>query len=269
MSAVQAKKSDLKVRVLSAIVMVTVAGAALWLGGRVWAMFLAAVGVGVLWEWWGLVRKFVSGVTGRTLWMFGGLAYIGSALAALLVLRGWSLEGWIVLGCVILGVIGTDVGAYFVGRTFGGPKIAPKISPSKTWSGLGGGILGALLGMFVGASLMAGTLAWPRFGIDLDIGFALSKQVISDHPFGFVMSGMILAVVAQSGDFFQSWMKRRAGVKDSGKLIPGHGGLFDRADGMLAVLFALVVLSSTLFVPAALQNQSFADAVVSELMQLR
>lgn len=262
-----AKKSDLKVRVVSAIVMVVVAGTALWLGGRVWTLFLAAVGLGVLWEWWGLVRRFALGIVGRTLWLLGGLVYIGFALAVLLVLRGWSLEGWIILACVILGVIGTDVGAYFSGRTFGGPKIAPKISPSKTWAGLGGGVLGAMFGMFLGTGLTAGALSWPSHREALDIGFALSTEAISDHPFSFVMSGVLLAVVAQVGDFFQSWMKRRAGVKDSGKLIPGHGGLFDRTDGMLAVLFALVIADSTLFTPAALDTQSLAEAVAFEIMQ--
>jgi phosphatidate cytidylyltransferase len=125
-------------------------------------------------------------------------------------------------------VIATDVGAYFSGRTFGGPKIAPAISPSKTWSGLAGAaVLSAL------ASLGLLLLATGRIFFD-------EAQVLAQ----FTLAGVAVAVIAQAGDFFESWMKRRAGVKDSGSLIPGHGGLFDRVDGLLAVLFVAGLLSA-------------------------
>jgi phosphatidate cytidylyltransferase len=123
---------------------------------------------------------------------------------------------------LILAVILTDIGAYFAGRTFGGPKIAPAISPSKTWSGLAGGMVGAAV------ALIAVTYQAEGF---VDIGWK-------------ILAGMAVAVVAQLGDFFESWMKRRAGVKDSGKLIPGHGGLFDRLDGLLGVMFVLGLVAS-------------------------
>ncbi len=247
----QPKKSDLKVRVASALVMLGVAGTALWLGGWFWALFVGAVALGVVWEWWNLVRGFVHGLVGRVLWMLGGLVYVGLAALMFVVLREDPVTGWPMLLLVLLGVIGTDVGAYFAGRTFGGPKIAPAISPSKTWSGLGGGILGAATGIwlamkialsqsFVGAVNTA--LAGSSESVDMVTGFGWPSLI------GSLIAGAVLAVIAQSGDFFESWMKRRAGVKDSSQLIPGHGGLFDRADGMLAVMFAIGLLSVHSFV---------------------
>jgi len=234
------KKSDLGVRVLSAIVMVAIAGTALWLGGWGWTLFVAAVGIGVLWEWWGLVRGFVPGVVGRVLWLLGGLVYVGLAVAMLLAFRAEPLPGWAMLMIVLLGVIFTDVGAYFAGRAIGGPKIAPAISPSKTWAGLGGGIVGASIAIALATWIYTGPEFANAAGIALDHGAAGSRW--PELP-ATLAGGALLAIVAQAGDFFESWMKRRAGVKDSGKLIPGHGGLFDRADGMIAVLFVLGLFS--------------------------
>ena len=206
------KKSDLGVRTASAVVMIAVAGSALWLGGYWWTAFVAAVALGVLWEWWGLVQAITPSFLYRALWLAGGLFYVGLA-ASILAMASDQVEGFFIRLAIVAGVIATDVGAYFAGRTFGGPKIAPAISPSKTWSGLIGGMLAASLVMvslgFIGESLLAAAV------------------------------GCGIAVVAQTGDFFESWMKRRAGVKDSGNLIPGHGGLFDRVDGLLAVTFVL------------------------------
>ncbi|HEX4848687.1 MAG TPA: phosphatidate cytidylyltransferase, partial [Novosphingobium sp.] len=152
---------------------------------------------------------------------------------------------------VLLGVIGTDVGAYFTGRTLGGPKIAPAISPSKTWSGLIGGMLGAALGIY-----LAMRIAFTAPFIDaMNAAMSGEPDAVTLVPggegpslVGVLVAGAVLAVVAQAGDFFESWMKRRAGVKDSGRLIPGHGGLFDRTDGFLAVLFVLGLLSLHSFV---------------------
>ncbi len=220
-------KSDLPTRALSAIVMLVVAGGALWLGGWVWAALVAVAALGVLWEWWGLVRGFVTSVPGRIVWMMGGFIYVGLAALMLFVLRVVPLPlGQILLFAIILSVIGTDIGAYFSGRTFGGPKIAPKISPSKTWSGLFGGMAGAAAALLL-----------------------LTYQAEGFADFGWkLLAGAMVAVVAQSGDFFESWMKRRAGVKDASNLIPGHGGLFDRADGLLAVTFVLGLIASFNFV---------------------
>ena len=147
MTQPQPKKSDLSTRVASAVVMVAVAGTALWLGGGIWAVFVALVAVGVLWEWRGLVHGFQPFSLKRGLWNAAGVIYVGLAAFMLVRLRTDN-EGsfWVVL--VVASVIATDVSAYFSGRTFGGPKIAPKISPSKTWAGLVGGTLGAGLTMF-------------------------------------------------------------------------------------------------------------------------
>lgn len=215
-----AKKSDLGVRTASAIVMVAVAGTALWLGGPVWTAFVVLVALGVYWEWARLALAFTRGPVVRGAWLLGGLVYVGLAGAMLAQLRV-SSDGIAQTLAVALAVIGTDIGAYFAGRTFGGPKIAPAISPSKTWSGLGGGMLGA-------------TLAYA--GVQAASGIPVMWGLTA-------LFGALAAIIAQAGDFFESWMKRRAGVKDSGKLIPGHGGLFDRVDGLLAVLFALALLS--------------------------
>ena len=233
------KKSDLGVRALSAVVMIAVAGTALWLGGWGWTLFVVAVGIGVLWEWWGLARSIATSKVGRVAWLLGGLVYVGTAVLMLMALRGDQLVGWILLACVVLGVIGTDVGAYFAGRTFGGPKIAPKISPSKTWSGLGGGIIGASLGLLLAVMFATGPANGDGSGSGFADGYDYAIGILAEHPFALLLAGALLATIAQAGDFFESWMKRRARVKDSGNLIPGHGGLFDRADGMIAVLFVL------------------------------
>lgn len=217
------KKSDLGVRTLSAIVMLAVAGSALWIGGWLWTALVVAVGVGVLWEWWGLVRRFASGAGASVLWLAGGVAYVGIALWELVSLRDQD----IVIALVPVGsVIATDIGAYFAGRTIGGAKIAPAISPSKTWAGLGGGMVAS--GLLIGGLYFA-------FAEGMDHSAATSANHLVEAMPAFGI-GALIAVIAQAGDFFESWMKRRAGVKDSGALIPGHGGLFDRVDGLLAVL---------------------------------
>ena len=245
------KNADLPVRVASAVVMLLVAGTALWLGGWVWTLFVAAIGLGVVWEWWGLVRGFVTGAAARLIWLAGGIGYVGLAVTMLLMFRGSPTVGWAMLLVVLFGVIGTDAGAYFSGRAIGGPKIAPAISPSKTWAGLCGGMLGAGLGIFGAVNLaysepfIAAVNAASAAAGEMPILGAGGQS--SSLP-GSLLAGAVLAVIAQAGDFFESWMKRRAGVKDSGKLIPGHGGLFDRTDGFIAVLAVLGLLSVHSFV---------------------
>lgn len=235
------KKSDLGVRTASALVMVAIAGAALWLGGNVWAVLVAMIATGVYYEWAQLVRAFEARPGGRVLWMVSGFLYL--AVAAFLLLKLRMGPFGVARTLLLVGVvIAIDIGAYFAGRTFGGPKIAPAISPSKTWAGLIGGMLGA-------TAVLTAYFYWflcydPAFGHCAlrSLSMALPKALLG---------GAVLAVVAQAGDFFESWMKRRAGVKDSGTLIPGHGGLFDRVDGLLAVSFVLGVLSLHSFVSPA------------------
>lgn len=245
----QKKKSDLGIRTLTAIVMVTIAGTALWLGGWLWTVFVCLVALGVFWEWRGLTGGIATRPIQRAMWNVAGVFYIGLAALALEILRN-SIFSMASLAALLLAVIATDVGAYFAGRTIGGPKIAPRISPSKTWAGLGGGIIGAALVVFAWLGLTQYQLLRsvdflilpanaPRIWQNID----WAGQVALALPLGGA-----IAVVAQIGDFFESWMKRRAGVKDSGRLLPGHGGLFDRVDGLLAVLFIMgLVAMATLF----------------------
>lgn len=225
MAGGEGRASDLGVRTASAVVMVLVAGTALWLGGWVWTLFVAAVTLGVFLEWQALSGRFAPDGLGNVGWLLGGIVYLGVASYALTFLRGLPAGMGLVLALVGM-VVATDIGAYFAGRAIGGPKIAPSISPSKTWAGLGGGVLGASLALFL--ALQAAPVA-----AGLLLG-GMAGQVLAS-----LFGGALVAVIAQSGDFFESWMKRRAGVKDSGRLIPGHGGLFDRVDGLLAVLFVI------------------------------
>lgn len=231
--------ADLPVRLASALVMVLVAVAALWLGGWVWLGFCAAIGLGVLWEWNRIVRAFASGPVAEIAWLFGGGCYVGGATLAMVTVRNGAIfpQGGAggygppeVLAGFLLPIIAVDVGAYFAGRLIGGPRIAPAISPSKTWAGLGGGAAAASI------VTLASEIA--DFGpAGLYPGYSAMSLI------GAVAAGVLIAVIAQAGDFIESWMKRRAGVKDSSGLIPGHGGLFDRLDGFIAVFFVLFVVA--------------------------
>ena len=247
------KKSDLGVRTASAVVMLAVAGTALWLGGGVWTLFVAVVGVIVLREFYGLVRGFATGPAAVAMWLLFGIVYIGWASIMLATLR-WVPLGLNVIMMLVLAVVATDVGAFLVGRTIGGPKIAPSISPSKTWSGLFGGMLGATAALALTFWISWKFSAiWPRADLD-EVVTGLNTFYANSFAmpwFKVVIAGPVVAIIAQAGDFFESWMKRRAGVKDSGSLIPGHGGLFDRVDGLLAVLFVVgfVTLAGTIGKP--------------------
>ena len=204
---------DLSVRAASAAVMLVVAGVALWLGGWFWLALVALVGLGTYYEWAKLTLGLAKSLVARAIWLLVGLGYIGLAAATLIALRA-PASGMRPIVSLIATVIAVDVGAYLAGRVIGGPKIAPSISPSKTWAGLIGAILFATL---------------------LMVQFWKNQWL-------YAAVGPLIAIVAQAGDFFESWMKRRAGVKDSGALIPGHGGLFDRVDGLIAVSFVVGVL---------------------------
>lgn len=226
-----ARNPELKVRALSAVAMIALALAAVVAGGWVWIGFVVLVAGGVFWEFTRLVSGFARGATGLV-WMLGGAIYVGVAVLMLIVLRQ---DGWLIPLIPVLGVAATDIGAYFAGRAIGGPKIAPAISPSKTWAGLFGGMAAAGI-------VLAAAAGWITFAFGSAFGGAPEPDEMlrmAAAGFGF---GALLALVAQAGDFFESWMKRRAGVKDSSSLIPGHGGLFDRVDGLIAVLFLLGVV---------------------------
>ncbi len=223
------KNADLPVRLASAVVMVGVSSIALWLGGWFWIAFVALLAGLVLWEWNLLAKAFAKSPVTEVLWLFFGAIYVGGAAMAMVEVRQSYVPFFMLIG-FILPIIAVDVGAYFAGRAIGGPKIAPKISPSKTWAGLGGGVVAA------SAVAIAVQYFFPEaahFGAVPPEGFGAANLIAP------VAAGTLIAVLAQAGDFFESWMKRRAGAKDSGKLIPGHGGVFDRLDGFIAVFFVL------------------------------
>lgn len=217
-------KSDLKTRALSACVMLVVAALGIFIHPIVFIVFVLAVGAGLLLEWNGLVAGFTRAGWARTLWRLGGVVYFSAAEIFLMVLR--TLDVHFVL-LLIGAVISVDIGAYFAGRFIGGPKIAPKISPSKTWAGLLGG-----------AAAATAWLCFYRVYVFKTDPLPMPSSLV---PM-ILAGGLGVALIAQAGDFFESWMKRRAGVKDSGKLIPGHGGLFDRLDGLIAVCFVCALM---------------------------
>jgi CDP-diglyceride synthetase len=240
---------DLGVRTASAAAMALVAGFAVWAGGAVWTAFVCAVAVGVLWEWIRLARKGTQNPAERGFWNFAGMLYVGVGAAMLLFLHNAAFTLAPLL-TVVVTVIAVDVGAYFAGRAIGGPRIAPAISPTKTWAGLFGGVLGATMALFAAARLWQDGAIWlTQQGHAADVPACFGMQPCWYLEAGVVplfatclMTGMLVAVCAQAGDFFESWMKRRAGLKDSGNLFPGHGGFFDRVDGLLAVLFLLALM---------------------------
>ncbi|MDG5749670.1 phosphatidate cytidylyltransferase [Qipengyuania sp. XHP0211] len=210
------KNADLPVRAASALVMVAVAGLAFWLGGIWLDLFIAGVAFATLVEFVILVLKATQRQGARLAAVTAGAIYIG--------LAGYALTSFPLI--VVIGVIGAvvfvDTFAYFFGRTIGGPKIAPAISPSKTWAGLLGGTVGASIWVF-------GLL---HFIASVD-GPEWSGRLLDWLQLGGI--GAAIAVAAQAGDFLESWIKRKAGVKDSSNLIPGHGGVFDRTDGIVPV----------------------------------
>lgn len=216
------KTADLPRRLASAAVMLIVAALAVGIGGRALDAFIVIVaGVAFLEFAWLVIRATPNPMVRLGAWV-AGAAYFGCAAA---ILTG---AGTFLLLMVIGIAVFTDTGAYFTGRAIGGPKIAPRVSPSKTWAGLVGGMAASVAWVFLWVWAMDAPLAWPRF----ELGLSLSPQNVS----GAVALGAGLAIVAQAGDFLESWLKRRAGVKDSSRLIPGHGGVFDRIDGLIPVV---------------------------------
>ena len=225
-----ARHTDLPVRVLSAVVMLAVALGAVVTGGIVLDAFIALVALAAFGELVRLVMLATPSWPLRLLAILAGAAYFGAAAA---ILMG---AGKFLLVLVVGIAVFTDTGAFFAGRTIGGPKIAPKISPSKTWAGLAGGMVASAAWVFGWMALVDTQALWPRFDVSLNPSAA--------NVVGGIVLGAGLAVVAQAGDFLESWLKRRAGVKDSSRLIPGHGGVFDRIDGLIPVVLVAGALAA-------------------------
>ncbi|PXA83764.1 phosphatidate cytidylyltransferase [Nostoc sp. 3335mG] len=254
------KTSDLAIRTVTGIALILVAVACLVYGNDPFWLLLAVAALVMMAEWCGLVSAprwqmwlalvgllaaitlenihvdvpptaswytllattLAVGIFTRNARVSAGMLYAGLPVLSLFYIHelydGIDLSFW-----TLAIVWATDIGAYFSGRTFGGPKLAPTWSPNKTWSGLIGGMIAAE-------------------AVGIGLTFVLHVQLRLA-----VLAG-VLAVAAQMGDLFESQMKRRAGVKDSGTLLPGHGGVMDRLDGCVPVLciVALIVASGYL-----------------------
>ncbi len=254
--------TNLQIRILSAVVLGIVVLGLVWLGGIVCRLLAAVVGAVVFHEWtmmrrnvassenrWvaaaalaivlvvlilGYPAKILFAVTALAvvvtalhgwwradgLWNAWGVAYAGVSALTLFLIRDDDSAGLIAIFFLFAVVWATDALAYFIGRALGGPKLAPAISPAKTWSGAIGGAVG---GVAAGVAFAAAT-GWA----------GLWAAAIA----------LVLAVVSQFGDLLESWLKRRQGVKDSSHLIPGHGGLMDRVDGLVAAAWALYLIGA-------------------------
>ena len=259
--AVGSRGGELVLRVCSALVLVPIAIGTAYLGGWPFAVFWGLAAMGVLWEWISLVARsdhrtvLMTGgaslalavalvATGHLLaavivlaistlgvaalapakwrtWIAAGVPYAGALGVAPVALRSDSEDGFLAVIFLFAIVWTTDVVAYFSGRAIGGPKLMAQVSPKKTWSGAIGGTLAAVI-----------------------VAFVLAKVMALSGLFAIAMLAVILSICAQGGDLFESFLKRRFGAKDSGHLIPGHGGLMDRLDGFItaSVVAALIGL---------------------------
>ena len=194
--------SELAVRTLTGLILIVAALLVAFQGGYLLAVVVAGIATLMFYEWTRLTRGWGAA------WYVGGFFYALLPALALLWIRERS--GIELLLWAFIVTWSTDIGAYFAGRRFGRRKLAPSISPGKTVEGLYGGI--------AAATLLGGAWAYAtHLGVAL---FALAP---------------ILAIAAQAGDLFESAIKRRAGVKDSGAWLPGHGGVLDRLDGLVPV----------------------------------
>lgn len=240
---------DLGPRVISALILATIAMVTIWSGPLPLAVLLAAIGAIVAWEWGRIVRgaELDAAMAAHVTTVIAGIVLTGVGLAGpaiIGVLIGTILTGLLSFGrhsvlsavgvlfaClpgisllwlrrdeplgamavyfIVFVVAATDVAAYFCGRLIGGPKLWPRVSPNKTWAGLLGGVAAAAFTGFIFAQLVPGSVA--------------------SH---LLLSGGALALVAQGGDLAESALKRHFGAKDSSGLIPGHGGFMDRVDGL-------------------------------------
>jgi len=267
--------TGLQKRILSAALLLPVALVTLWIGDRAWAGLIFIFALAMAWEWCAICASRrnppIAWPSGRltlpcfillvatavallpalvpiefywpplllilvvgaglailsawpkhqvaALWFGLGLVYVVLASAAALMIRAQSGDGFATEIWIVALVVAADTGAYVAGRSIGGPKLAPRISPSKTWAGL------------AGAVVSAGVVGWI---VSMVLGWQSPLSLI-------VLSGG-LAIVEQAGDLFESFLKRHFGVKDSGRIIPGHGGVLDRVDGLMAVILTVAGL---------------------------
>ena len=207
------------VRLASGLILAPAALVVAWIGGVIFVAFWAAAAVIVAWEWINLVAR----ARDRWPWYVAGGVYAAVTLIAPATLRGLRPDqayGFSAIVFLFAIVWITDIMGYAVGRAIGGRKLWPAVSPNKTWSGAIGAVVGALVAGLAVA-------AWD--------GMALAPIAIL---------AMILSMVAQGGDLFESAIKRKFGAKDTSDLIPGHGGLMDRLDGFIAAALAAALIGA-------------------------
>ena len=154
----------------------------------------------------------------KALWFMLGIVYVATPAAALVAIRAEPIYGTASLVWIVALVAAADTGGYVAGRSIGGPKLAPRISPNKTWAGLGGAVAGAAVVGLLTAFVLNHTNVWM-----------------------LTLISAVLGLLEQGGDRVESAFKRHFGVKDTSQIIPGHGGVLDRVDGLLAVAVAVVV----------------------------
>lgn len=224
-------KSSLYLRIASAIVLAPLVLYPLVVGGTAFTVLIFVAVILSLYEWARMAKllphPFLTAFIGAAyiLLCFGAFLYLGKTYGA-----GHAL-------CLVLAVWASDIGAYFTGQTFGGPKMAPSISPNKTWSGLFGGMV-ASGGSVVGYALWLGPILTEKMGQSMMVGEYTSVPVLFAVGAGVTIAG-------QAGDLIESAQKRKSGLKDSSNLIPGHGGILDRIDALLLAspYFLLVMMA--------------------------
>jgi phosphatidate cytidylyltransferase len=211
-----APKSNLKKRILSSVILLLVAVYAIYVSQALFFLLAIAMTIMVSFEWLEIIKT----AKDQKKWRLIGFFYILLPIWALVQIRELGAD---ILLWMFFIVWTTDITAYFVGKSFGGPKLMPKVSPNKTWSGLIGGVVASML-----------------------IGFLSSFMFVTGNIIFFVIISGLLAVVEQLSDLIESKVKRIFKVKDSGSLIPGHGGLLDRMDGITLVAPVVLLLATIL-----------------------
>lgn len=205
--------SSLGLRIISAAILAPLVLGIVYYGSWPFNAMIGVMALILASEWARMVGR-------RAAWMALGVVYIAFACWALWRLRLDPEWGRMTLFWLLAVVWGADTGGFVFGMSLRGPKLAPAISPNKTWSGFLGGTLTAALG-----------------------GWAVVAYMKGAAGFEIALYSAAIGVVSQAGDLFESWIKRRFGVKDSGAIIPGHGGLFDRVDGLVAAALAAVLVN--------------------------
>ena len=198
--------SNLKLRMISGIIMLVVGIFAILFSKSLFFALAIAITIIMTYEWLEITKSVAN--SRKLKWNLIGFTYILLPIFSVLQLRE---SNSIILLWMFAVVAVTDIFAYFTGKNFGGPKLMPEVSPNKTWSGLGGGVV---------ASIIIGVL---------------SSLMFEGGVFFFAIISVILSICSQVGDLLESKFKRAFNVKDSSNIIPGHGGVLDRLDGMMSV----------------------------------